>query len=105
MLLLTTLGGDNFFLPYDDFITLDTQDEVLTAYIGSETPVNIELDGRIAIVDAPGGGNATEEGGPSASESGAGSSATAEDAASSFKAVAANAATVGALIALVTTLI
>ena len=104
MLLLMTLGGDNFFLPYDDFITLDTQAEVLVAYIGSESPVDVELDGRIAVVDGSGGGNATEESGPSASESGAGASATAEDAASSLKAVTANAASAGALIAFVMTL-
>ncbi|KAL1801522.1 hypothetical protein ACET3X_001864 [Alternaria dauci] len=60
-------GGDNFFEPSTDFITLDTQDEVLTAYILSQTPVNIELDGRIAEVDGqredtPGGGNGTSNG-------------------------------------------
>jgi 2',3'-cyclic-nucleotide 2'-phosphodiesterase (5'-nucleotidase family) len=60
-------GGDNFFEPTSDFITLDTQDEVLTAYILSHTPVNIELDGRIEEVDRqregiPGAGNGTSTG-------------------------------------------
>jgi 5'-nucleotidase len=60
-------GGDNFFEPSTDFITLDTQDEVLTSYILSQTPVNIELDGRIEEVDGqrentPGVGNGTSNG-------------------------------------------
>jgi 2',3'-cyclic-nucleotide 2'-phosphodiesterase (5'-nucleotidase family) len=60
-------GGDNFFEPTTEFITLDTQDEVLTAYILSQTPVNIELDGRIEEVDRqregiPGAGNGTSTG-------------------------------------------
>jgi len=60
-------GGDNFFEPSTDFITLDTQDEVLTSYILSQTPVNIELDGRIEEVDGqredtPGAGNGTSNG-------------------------------------------
>jgi 2',3'-cyclic-nucleotide 2'-phosphodiesterase (5'-nucleotidase family) len=60
-------GGDNFFEPTTDFITLDTQDEVLTAYILSQTPVNIELDGRIEEVDrqresVPGASNGTSPG-------------------------------------------
>jgi 2',3'-cyclic-nucleotide 2'-phosphodiesterase (5'-nucleotidase family) len=57
-------GGDNFFTPTTDFITLDTQDEVLTSYIQSQSPVKIELDKRIEAVDrqrpsTPGGGNGT----------------------------------------------
>jgi hypothetical protein len=60
-------GGDNFFEPTTEFITLDTQDEVLIAYILSQTPVNIELDGRIEEVDRqregiPGAGNGTSTG-------------------------------------------
>ncbi|KAL6709853.1 hypothetical protein ACN47E_000638 [Coniothyrium glycines] len=45
-------GGDNFFTPTTDFITLDTQDEVLTQYIQAQSPVNITLDGRIQQVDS-----------------------------------------------------
>lgn len=57
-------GGDNFFAePFDNVITLDTQDAILVAYVQSETPVDIELDGRIAIVDGSAGtignGNST----------------------------------------------
>ncbi|EFQ92816.1 hypothetical protein PTNB73_09054 [Pyrenophora teres f. teres] len=61
-------GGDNFFEPSTDFITLDTQDEVLTAYILSKSPVDIKLDGRIEEVDrqrddvTPGSGNGTTNG-------------------------------------------
>lgn len=60
-------GGDNFFTPTTDFITLDTQDEVLTQYIKSQTPVDIKLDKRIEAVDrqrpsTPGGGNGTANG-------------------------------------------
>jgi len=100
-----SLGGDNFFVPFKDFITLDTQDEVLVQYIQTQSPVDIELDGRIAVVDAPGGGNATEEEDPTATESGAGSSPTAEDVASRFGTTAASAAFVGAIVAVFMTLL
>lgn len=49
-------GGDNFFEPRSDFVTLDTQDEVLVQYIKKTTPVSIALDGRIEAV----GGDAAE---------------------------------------------
>jgi 5'-nucleotidase len=56
-------GGDNIFTATTDFATLDTQDEVLVQYIKKTTPVDIELDGRIEIVDGQrqgnGGGNGT----------------------------------------------
>jgi 5'-nucleotidase len=60
-------GGDNFFTPITDFITLDTQDEVLVQYIKAQSPVNIKLDKRIEAVDrqrptTPGGGNSTTNG-------------------------------------------
>ena len=45
-------GGDNFFSPkFTDFVTLDKMDDVLTAYIGAVSPVDIKLDGRIKLVD------------------------------------------------------
>ena len=44
-------GGDNFFTPTTDFISLDTQDQVLTQYIQVQSPVDIKLDGRIEKVD------------------------------------------------------
>ncbi|CAO2647518.1 Nn.00g084400.m01.CDS01 [Neocucurbitaria sp. VM-36] len=60
-------GGDNFFEPKTEFITLDTQDEVLVQYIAAQSPVNIELDGRISETDreregTPGSGNGTTNG-------------------------------------------
>jgi 2',3'-cyclic-nucleotide 2'-phosphodiesterase (5'-nucleotidase family) len=60
-------GGDNFFTPIKEFITLDTQDEVLTQYIKSQSPVKIELDKRIEAVDrqrpsTPASGNGTTNG-------------------------------------------
>lgn len=59
-------GGDNFFTPTTDFVTLDTQDEVLTQYIKSQTPVKIQLDKRIEVVDGQrnttSGGNGTANG-------------------------------------------
>lgn len=58
-------GCDNFWEPITDFVTLDTQDEVLTRYIQSQSPVDIELDGRISIVNGSAAdatvGNVTEE--------------------------------------------
>ncbi|KAF1970021.1 5`-nucleotidase protein-like protein [Bimuria novae-zelandiae CBS 107.79] len=49
-------GGDNFFEPRSDFVSLDTQDEVLVQHITKTTPVDIALDGRITAV----GGSAAE---------------------------------------------
>ncbi|KAI1336358.1 5'-nucleotidase [Xylariaceae sp. FL0016] len=46
-----TGGGDNFFEPVDDVVVLDTMDEVLVEYIEANSPINFELDGRIAVVD------------------------------------------------------
>jgi 2',3'-cyclic-nucleotide 2'-phosphodiesterase (5'-nucleotidase family) len=60
-------GGDNFFTPTTDFVSLDTQDEVLVQYIKSQSPVNIKLDGRISTTDkqrdgTPGAGNSSSNG-------------------------------------------
>ena len=46
-------GGDNFWEPRNDFVALDTQDEVLTNYIASfgDNEIDIELEGRILQVD------------------------------------------------------
>jgi 2',3'-cyclic-nucleotide 2'-phosphodiesterase (5'-nucleotidase family) len=44
-------GGDNFFTPTTDFVSLDTQDQVLTQYVQSQSPVKIAIDGRIEAVD------------------------------------------------------
>lgn len=70
-------GGDNFFTPTTDFVSLDTQDEVLVQYIKKTSPVDIELDGRIKIVDGQKnqtvGGNSTtpSTGSPTPTGSGA----------------------------------
>ncbi|TGJ87143.1 hypothetical protein E0Z10_g1577 [Xylaria hypoxylon] len=45
-----TGGGDNFFDAVDDVVILDTLDEVLVAYIKAHSPIDFELDGRIAVV-------------------------------------------------------
>ena len=57
-------GGDNFFTPTKDFAALDTQDEVLVMYIQSQSPVKVELEGRIVKSDKAGGspGNASSGG-------------------------------------------
>ncbi|KAI0003576.1 Metallo-dependent phosphatase [Xylariaceae sp. FL0662B] len=56
-----TGGGDNILEPVDDVVALDTIAEVLVDYIKKVSPVDFELDGRIAIVDGS-GGNATTTG-------------------------------------------
>ncbi|KAI3397256.1 hypothetical protein diail_11055 [Diaporthe ilicicola] len=43
-------GGDNFFEATTDYITLDLQADVLLAYLASNNPVDIALDGRISTV-------------------------------------------------------
>ncbi|KAF8473383.1 5'-nucleotidase protein-like protein [Kalaharituber pfeilii] len=40
-------GGDNFWPVQKDFVTLDTQDEVLVQYIEKKSPVDIAFEGRI----------------------------------------------------------
>jgi len=44
-------GGDNIFQKKTEFAVLDTQDEVLTQYIISKSPIDIKLDGRIKEVN------------------------------------------------------
>lgn len=55
-------GGDNFFGPIENLVVLDTLDEVLVEYIKKNTPIDFELDGRIAIVGetATNGGNGSD---------------------------------------------
>lgn len=48
-------GGDNIFETVKDYISLDTQDEVLVWYIQEKSPIDIELDGRISIVNGTAG--------------------------------------------------
>ncbi|CBF70526.1 hypothetical protein AN5939.2 [Aspergillus nidulans FGSC A4] len=47
-------GGDSIFVATDDFITLDTQDEVLTQYIVARTPLSPELEERVVENDGQG---------------------------------------------------
>ncbi|KAI9376780.1 Metallo-dependent phosphatase-like protein [Aspergillus egyptiacus] len=51
-------GGDNIFVATEDFITLDTQDEVLVQYITARTPLSPELEERVVESD----GQSSEEG-------------------------------------------
>lgn len=48
-------GGDNFFGPIENLVVLDTLDEVLVKYIQKNTPIDFELDGRIAVVQGSAG--------------------------------------------------
>lgn len=41
-------GGDSFLEATTDFITLDTQDEVLVQYLDAKSPLKPELEDRIA---------------------------------------------------------
>lgn len=68
-------GGDNFFAEtFDNVITLDTQDEILTQYVQSQSPVNIELDGRISIVSGTAGSSSNGTSGGNGTSSGNGTS-------------------------------
>ena len=51
MWLIVISGGDNIFQPVANPATLDLQDEVLTRYIESESPVSIGIEGRIRNVN------------------------------------------------------
>jgi 2',3'-cyclic-nucleotide 2'-phosphodiesterase (5'-nucleotidase family) len=68
-------GGDNFFTPTTEFVSLDTQDQVLTQYVQAQSPVNIKLDGRIEKVDRQrndtSSGNGTSTSGTGPAETGA----------------------------------
>lgn len=48
-------GGDNIFVATKDFISLDTQAEVLEGYITSNTPLTNELEDRVVKVDKQAG--------------------------------------------------
>ncbi|GLB43786.1 putative 5'-nucleotidase, C-terminal domain [Lyophyllum shimeji] len=44
-------GGDNIFPKVDEFVPLATQDEILTAYVQSKSPIKVELEDRIVATD------------------------------------------------------
>ncbi|GAB7360853.1 hypothetical protein MBLNU230_g0839t1 [Neophaeotheca triangularis] len=58
-------GGDNFFAELDGAVPLDLQDEVLVAYVQAQSPIDVEIEGRIVETEASGspggvvGGNGT----------------------------------------------
>lgn len=54
-------GGDSIFQTTTDFITLDTQDEVLVGYIEARTPLSPELEERVVAVSGNGGGSGGDE--------------------------------------------
>ncbi|KAF2761296.1 Metallo-dependent phosphatase [Pseudovirgaria hyperparasitica] len=47
-------GGDNIFTPTTNLVVLDTQDVVLTNYVQAHSPINIEIEGRIRVVNGSG---------------------------------------------------
>ncbi|KAI1264067.1 Metallo-dependent phosphatase [Xylariaceae sp. FL1019] len=48
-------GGDNILPPQtDELAVLDTLDEILVSYLGAHDPIDIELDGRISMVNGSG---------------------------------------------------
>lgn len=44
-------GGDNIFETVDDAIALDTQDEVLVWYVEEHSPIEVEIEGRLKVVE------------------------------------------------------
>jgi 2',3'-cyclic-nucleotide 2'-phosphodiesterase (5'-nucleotidase family) len=48
-------GGDNIFEATRDFVSLDTQDEVLVKYLAVTSPVDIKIEGRIQQVNGQAG--------------------------------------------------
>ncbi|KAI8956638.1 Metallo-dependent phosphatase [Daldinia sp. FL1419] len=54
-----TGGGDNIVEPVQDVVILDTIDEVLVDYIGKTSPIDFQLDGRIATISGDSGANST----------------------------------------------
>ena len=72
-------GGDNFFEPIDNLVVLDTLDEVLVEYIKKKSPVDFELDGRIAVVDGSGSGSDNGDGGDNETDGGEGNGSRDDD--------------------------
>ena len=52
-------GGDNFWEPRKGYAALDLQDQVLTTYVQSQSPIDIKLEQRIRVVS----GTASSSGG------------------------------------------
>ncbi|TEA20920.1 5'-nucleotidase [Colletotrichum sidae] len=68
-------GGDNIFVATSDFVSLDTQDEVLVQYVQAKSPVDAAVEGRIVQSNgtaAPSpSGSATGTAAPGATETAA----------------------------------
>ena len=77
-------GGDNIVEPSKDFATLDALDEVLVGYVQKNTPLESQLDKRIAKSDkATGGGDQNSTSG--GDDKGGGDNKDGKNAASGFK--------------------
>ncbi|KAI1377070.1 Metallo-dependent phosphatase [Hypoxylon crocopeplum] len=68
-------GGDNILEPVEDVVVLDTMEEVLVDYIQKTSPIDFQLDGRIATVQGSadstngnGTNSTTADGAPSSAE-------------------------------------
>ncbi|KAH7152788.1 Metallo-dependent phosphatase-like protein [Dactylonectria macrodidyma] len=55
-------GGDNFLQTTTDFVTLDTQDEVLIQYLADNNPLDVQLEKRVVASNATSGSNSTDGG-------------------------------------------
>ncbi|KAJ0163299.1 5'-nucleotidase [Colletotrichum tanaceti] len=65
-------GGDNIFVATTDFVSLDTQDEVLVQYVQAKSPIDAKIEGRIVQSN---GTASTPNGTATATPSGSGSGA------------------------------
>ncbi|KAK7414334.1 hypothetical protein QQX98_006776 [Neonectria punicea] len=54
-------GGDNFLEATTDFVTLDTQDEVLIQYLDDNSPLDVKLEDRIVSTNRTTAGNTTSD--------------------------------------------
>jgi len=68
-------GGDNILEPVENLVILDTMDEVLVNYIQEQSPVDIKIEGRIAVTDKT-SANSTAGGSPTTTGTAASSSPT-----------------------------
>lgn len=57
-----TGGGDNILEQIQDVVVLDTMEEVLVKHINKTSPIDFQLEGRIAIVQGSADGNGSANG-------------------------------------------
>ncbi|KAH8685228.1 Metallo-dependent phosphatase-like protein [Ilyonectria robusta] len=67
-------GGDNFLEVTTDFITLDTQDEVLIGYLEDNNPLDVKLEKRVVTTDQQAADNSSSSNNSSSDSSDSGSS-------------------------------